>query len=145
MNYIRQRCKFISISFSSVLIYINIISFAHHSKTKIFLFIQDKNATRNCTENGTWFVNEITNVPWADYTACADKKIVTVYVDLNSTEMSQDDMVSNTTRNNHLERKIVIIFAEFNACHQSNIPNRICSLPAIINNSIFNYVIDKVS
>ncbi|KAJ8948777.1 hypothetical protein NQ318_022908 [Aromia moschata] len=44
------------------------------------MYIQlTENATRKCTENGTWYINEDTNEPWANYTACMEGQITTIF------------------------------------------------------------------
>nr|CAI5827810.1 unnamed protein product [Callosobruchus analis] len=46
------------------------------------------NATRYCTENSTWFINEKTNVPWADYTSCSEGIITTIFVPAHKADVS---------------------------------------------------------
>ncbi|XP_057662070.1 vasoactive intestinal polypeptide receptor 2-like isoform X1 [Diorhabda carinulata] len=45
-------------------------------------FRENYNATRTCTENGTWFVNNVTHEPWGDYTHCSEGKITTIFTNV---------------------------------------------------------------
>ncbi|XP_050517124.1 vasoactive intestinal polypeptide receptor 2 isoform X1 [Diabrotica virgifera virgifera] len=47
-------------------------------------FREDFNATRTCTENGTWYVNSSTHEPWGDYTACSEGRIATIFTNITS-------------------------------------------------------------
>jgi parathyroid hormone receptor 1 len=49
-------------------------------------FISSENASRQCTQNGVWFQSNHTS--WTNYTTCFKENIVTVYVDLNKTNIS---------------------------------------------------------
>ncbi|CAH1108194.1 unnamed protein product [Psylliodes chrysocephalus] len=42
-------------------------------------FREGYNATRTCTENGTWYVNDSTHEPWGDYTACSIGSTITIF------------------------------------------------------------------
>ncbi|CAG9816363.1 unnamed protein product [Phaedon cochleariae] len=46
------------------------------------------NATRSCTANGTWYVNETTGEPWADYKACYEGPLTTIFT--NNSQMNDN-------------------------------------------------------
>ncbi|CAG9858213.1 unnamed protein product [Phyllotreta striolata] len=46
-------------------------------------FKEGYNAIRTCTENGTWFMNKVTQEPWGDYTACYEGSTVTIFKNIS--------------------------------------------------------------